>query len=123
MQIPAMTCLNAATATGWASQTVRMRNANAKHMAWIQSASTGGALTATVEVWASDDIRIHSDPDNAAKVALGTLSLSGTSTAANSAGDTKAQAQTAPYAWTRHKITAISGTGAAVYSTVAEDVK
>jgi hypothetical protein len=66
---------------------------------------TAGAFSATVV------IEVSNDGATAVGTPLGSISVSGTATAAASDGFTTAYA---PWAWVRARVTAISGTGANV---------
>lgn len=66
---------------------------------------TAGAFSATVVIEVSNDgVTPLQNP-------MGTITLAGTATTANSDGFTTAYA---PWAWVRARVTAISGTGASV---------
>jgi len=71
----------------------------------VTAAGTAGAYSATVVIEASND------KVNALSVPLGTVTVSGTATTAFSDGFATGLA---PWAWVRARVTAISGTNAAV---------
>ena len=90
------TLLNAVTATG-AGASVQSRSKNRTFQATVAGT---GAVSATVKVQVSND--------NVNWIDLGTITLSGTTSA------TDGFASNAPWAYVRGNVTAISGTGAAV---------
>jgi len=73
---------------------------------YFASVTGTGAVTATVV------IEVSNDGTNAASTVMGTITLSGTTTAAD--GFTS---QGAPWKWVRARVTAVTGTGATVQTT------
>lgn len=80
----------------------------------IKLEGTSGALTATVELYGSNDPVAETDKDKAAKTTLKTFSLTGTGTGADATADVEDHLVNAQYSYFWAKVTGITGTGAAV---------
>ncbi len=107
LSVPALasnTLLNAVTTTGTGPIRYLASSPGDANRTYQATVSGTGTVSATVVVQASDD--------NVGWVTIGTITLSGTTTA------TDGFASTAPWIEVRGNVTAISGTGAAVTLTM-----
>jgi hypothetical protein len=112
------TLLSEATTTRSGASTELRFNNGGQAIVQAILEGTSGTVTATVQLYGSNDPICQSNQTNAAAQLIATFSLSGTGAGLDGAGaraDSAVASVYAPYRWFWGKVTAISGTGASVY--------